>query len=364
MVYRLFLIISLIFSLSSCGDDVAYRIKGKFSNLDNQTIYAVFENDKENVVDTVVCDKPGVFEIEHKSGDFDRVTLMWENKSYWITAFIEKGEKIEIEGNALYPALLKVKGGKLNNELTKVRQKDSALWREQADIKRSLENTGISSIDKADLMARLANVNLQINESVMEYITKNPDSDAALILIQFLYMNPEHLRYLDKALSLIPTEHRENRIYKELEEYSIRSKRAMPGSTAPNFSVKNIHGEIVSLDSIENKYTMLIFTAPWMDIYLAKQDLLKELANHFPKEQLEVVMISLDNDVKKLRELLEHSNVHWNLVTDSAGQATQLLDLYNISSLPRCFLIDKQHKIQVKTDSGPDMQKELEKFLK
>ena len=32
-----------------------------------------------------------------------------------------------------------------------------------------------------------------------------------------------------------------------------------------------------------------------------------------------------------------------------AGQAAMLIDLYNVSVLPRCFLIDEDHKILMKT---------------
>lgn len=341
-----------------------YRVEGEFSNLENQTIYAVFENNNTADVDTVVCEEPGRFRLEKKTGDYDRVTLLWENKSYWITAFLEKGQTVRLSGDALYPALVEVKGGKLNGQLTEIRKSQAPLWREQADLTRSIESPDANAIDKSDLMARLANINLQLDETTMTYISEHPENEASLVLIQFFYMNPEHIRYLDKALSQVSTSLRSHSLYKELEAYSVRSKRAMPGAEAPDFSVKNIHGKTLSLDSIGGKYTVLIFTAPWADVYTSKREMLESFARHFPKEEVEIVVVSLDTDANQVRDILSDSTVKWNLVTDSAGQATSLLDLYNVSSLPRCFLIDQQHKIQLKTDSGPDMERELEKILK
>ena len=45
MIRRLLLVVGIIVSLSSCGGDIAYRIEGKLTNLEDQTLYAVFENE-------------------------------------------------------------------------------------------------------------------------------------------------------------------------------------------------------------------------------------------------------------------------------------------------------------------------------
>ena len=57
MIRRLLLVVGIIVSLSSCGGDIAYRIEGKLTNLEDQTLYAVFENEDIKVVDTVTCGK-------------------------------------------------------------------------------------------------------------------------------------------------------------------------------------------------------------------------------------------------------------------------------------------------------------------
>ena len=56
-------------------------------------------------------------------------------------------------------------------------------------------------------------------------------------------------------------------------------------------------------------------------------------------------------------------SIGWNLVTDSAGQAAMLVDLYNVSALPRCFLIDEEGKIILKTDNGVEIKQTLEKLM-
>lgn len=65
MIRRLLLVVGIIVSLSSCGGDIAYRIEGKLTNLEDQTLYAVFENEDIKVVDTVTC---GIFDRKETGG--------------------------------------------------------------------------------------------------------------------------------------------------------------------------------------------------------------------------------------------------------------------------------------------------------
>ena len=73
--------------------------------------------------------------------------------------------------------------------------------------------------------------------------------------------------------------------------------------------------------------------------------------------------VSLDDDQAEVRKVLAKDSIGWNLVTDSAGQAAMLVDLYNVSALPRCFLIDEEGKIILKTDNGVEIKQTLEKLM-
>ena len=150
---------------------------------------------------------------------------------------------------------------------------------------------------------------------------------------------------------------------RKLEEYSSRAKRTALGAEAPDFKVKNIYGKPVSLDSFSKKYLLLAFTAPWCDMCQTEDLYLDKVAMKYPKDKLDMLLISLDEDSKEVRQVLAKDSIAWNLVTDSAGQATMLVDLYNVSALPRCFLIDEEGKIVLRTDNGVEIQQTLEKLI-
>ena len=83
----------------------------------------------------------------------------------------------------------------------------------------------------------------------------------------------------------------------------------------------------------------------------------------YPKDKLGILLVTLDTNSDELRSQLVKDSIAWNIVTDSAGQAIRLIDLYNVSVLPRCFLIDENHKIILKTENDLELKQALENIF-
>ncbi|MDR0428990.1 MAG: AhpC/TSA family protein [Tannerellaceae bacterium] len=363
---KILLIVStiLLLFLFSCTENRAYRIEGKLTNLEDQTIYVVFESEDRSLVDTVVCEKPGQFKLEQLQEDFSQATLFFENKTSWFTVYLEPGVKIIVSGDVHYPILLQAKNGKLNNELSDVRKKMAPLLKEQADLFAGLDRSnGMNSMGGNELASRLQNVNHQLSEDALAYIRANPGEQASVVLIQTFFTDPDDTRKLDELLITLDPQLKDFYITKELEQYSIRAKRTALGAEAPNFTVKNIYGETVRLESLHDKYVLLTFTAPWCEMCQTDDLYLDEIDSLYSKDDLQQILISLDDDMEGVRRLLKNDSIQWNLVTDSAGQAAMLIDLYNVSALPRCFLIDDEGKIILKTEDGVEVKQALKKII-
>ncbi len=361
-----FIIIGIVLFLS-CGENAAYRIEGKIANLQDETIYVVFERDDITLIDTVVCTKPGQFSLdERQDGGFNTATLFFENKSIWLTVYPEAGEKITVTGGMAYPILLQVKGGKINNELSALRRKMNDLLKEQADLSRqmkTLNGDDAGSLGENELSSRLVNINHQINEQVMKYIQDNPDEKASVILIRTYFADPDDTRKLDELLAVLDPKLKNYYMVKDLEQFSEKAKRTALGAEAPDFSLKNVYGQTVSLDSFPERYLLLTFTVPWCDMRQTENLYLDEIVQKYPKEQLDLLLVSLDDDMAEVHRILKQDSIQWNLVTDSAGQAARMVDLYNVSALPKSFLIDEEGTIILKTDNGLEIKQTLERIL-
>lgn len=365
MIKRLLQFFGIMLLLSACGNDGSYRVEGKLTNLEDETLYAVFENDNYKVVDTIVCEKPGQFSLKRSEGDFNIVTIFFDNKKHWTTAYLTPGEKVTISGDALYPSLLQVKGGRVNDQLNSFRKSVMPLLKEQADLINILnkKNNHNNTIEETDIPSRLTNVNHTLSERAQAYIQEHPDEEASAVLLQYYFMNPDDTRKMDELLAVLSPKIHNFYLIRKLQDYSTKAQRTSLGAEAPGFNVKNVYGQPVSLDSFPQRYLLLAFTAPWCDMCQTEDLFLDKVAMKYPKDKVDMLLVSLDDDSREVRKLLAKDSIDWNLVTDSAGQATMLVDLYNVNALPRCFLIDEEGKIIMKTDNGMEIEQTLEKLV-
>ncbi len=363
MKKRYFVIVAILCCLISCGGNYVYRVEGKLSNLEDQTLYVVFEREDYRVVDTLICDKPGHFHFDQKMEGFHSATVYYENKTHWLTVYLEPGLNVSISGDARYPQLLQVKGGTTNEKLSAFRKSHADILREHTDLINRLKSSENNSSEETDLAARITNLELQLTEQATAYIKEHPDEEASVALIQTYFMKPDDTRRMDESLAALDPELKSFYLVRELEQYSARAKRTALGAEAPGFSVKDIYGKPMSLDSFPQKYVLLTFTAPWCDMCQTEDLYIDKVATKYPKDKLDILLISLDDNQAAVRDILKQDSIQWNLVTDSAGQASMLLDLYNVSALPLCYLIDEEGKIILKTENGMEIKQTLEKLL-
>lgn len=156
-------IVGWMLCLAACSKDYTYRIEGKLSHLTEPTVYAVFENEQEKKVDTLLCADNGTFELEEQIDGFHSVTLFFEGRSRWVTAYLEPGTTVSIEGDAQSPLLLQVKGGKINDRLAAFKKKQADLFNEMSTLTQQLGEKA-NTVEQTDAAARLADVNLRLSE--------------------------------------------------------------------------------------------------------------------------------------------------------------------------------------------------------
>lgn len=351
----------VVLSFFACTQNIPYRIEGKLTNLGEAEIYVVFENENGCLVDTVTSEPDGSFSIEQKEGDYQTAVLFFENKTFWRCIFLEAGKKVKISGDAKYPALLRVKGGdRMNEKISDLRDMSVSLWKEKTDLTREINRKRSNPIEEADLIAKLTNVEHQLEEIAVAYIKKNPEESASLAFIQYFFTDLDDTRDVDELLAVISPQLRDHYLYKALEEYSVKAKRTNLGAEAPTFKVKNVLGKEIDMSKLDNEYILLAFTHSWIQQDETEKSHLAPIAYQHKKDSLNVIVLTLDNNTKEIRNAIKHDTIQWNVVADSASQVASLLDLYNVSELPRYYLIDKDKKILLKTENNMEVRDGLD----
>ncbi len=365
MINRIVVVLFALLFMVSCGKKSVFQLEGNLSNLKNQTIYAVFEGSDKKLTDTITCQKNGRFEIKQEQADYLSVTLYFENKSVWLTVYPEDGEKVTLSGDISVPELIEIKGGETNEKLSAFYKNHTTLLKERAQLIEKLHMPSDSLLtDESTTTTKLINIDHQLQEKAESFIRKNPAEKASVILMYRFFRDSDDTRLLEEFIPLLDSSLKDFFLFKELESFVARAKRTAIGVEAPGFDLVNIYNQPVSLDSFSNRYLLLSFTAPWCEMCQADNLYLDEIKREFPAEKVDMLLISLDTDQAAVKKVLETDTIKWNLVTDSAGQGTSMLELYNVNALPRCFLIDNEGKIILKTDNGLEVKKVLEQILK
>lgn len=362
MLKNYFLLFYFLLCLCSCGSNAIYKVEGKLANLQDSLVYIVYEGSGDRIVDSVISPSPGKFKFELNKEGFNSATLFFENRTKPVTVFLEPQQKVSITGDIDYPQLLQIKGGRINDKLTGFYKHIASQIKEQVDLKTALVEMNDAASGNTDISSKLINVRHLIEESALAYICDNPKEAASAVLIQTYFVVPDDTRKLDELLAVLDPQLKSFYLVKELSEYSVRAKRTALGAEAPEFAVKNIYGKPFTLDSLASDYKLLAFIAPWCE--MCQTDILhldKVVAKY--EKKLDVLLVSLDNNPNEVRSFLKKDTIQWNVVTDSANQAAILFDLYNVSVLPRCFLIDENDKIILKTDNGAEIMQILGNLL-
>ncbi len=361
---KLLFIVSLLYLLIACKEKVAYQVELKLSNLEAKTCYAVFEAPDGKWVDTIACESEEPLSIIQKDGKYTTLTIYFENHKDWITVYLEPNKKITVKGDALYPDLVQIKGTRTNELLSDFRKKASSLLKEKTELSGALDTMTRIEAEKesAEHIARLANIDYEISSMAKRFIVKHPNDEASAILIAEYIFDPEDPVSAEELINTLNPKLNNSHVIKKLKNYCEKAKQTMVGAQAPDFTMKNIYGVSYTLKSFTNKYIVLAFTATCCDICLIEDIISDKSIADFRTEDVEIMAVSLDENPQAVRDSLKYDAIRRNVFTDSAGQAIDLLNLYNVNSLPRCFLIDKKGTIILKTDNSIELKKTLEKL--
>jgi peroxiredoxin len=337
-------------------------MEGKLTDLTDEVLYVVFESLETFQIDTFVTDNKGRFAIFHelKDEDLQVITFYYNDRRLNFSVYPEIGKSVTITGDAAYPQLLQIKGGRTNDKLSEYKKKAAPFLKGMAEIQRiRRENRPLNGKELSDL----ANLKNELRIILQEFVTRNPKEEASAVLIYDFFSNPDEIEQAENFLNLLSPELKDFFLVRELRAEIEKVKNTKVGAKAPDFRVTNIYGQTLTVDSFANKHFILAFTTLWCEMCQTEVMMLDRIAGKYPKDSLDILLISLDDNLEKIREMIRNDSIQWNLVADSAGQAIRLFDLYNVHSLPKSYLMDKNGIIRLNTMNREELRKMVEEVM-
>jgi peroxiredoxin len=117
------------------------------------------------------------------------------------------------------------------------------------------------------------------------------------------------------------------------------------GKEAPQFTLKNLSGEEISLASFRGKVILINFWATWCKPCKVEMPSLNELYNTFKDRGLVVLGISIDSSEKPVEKFLKKIPLDFPILLDSEVEVPKE---YKVFAYPSTFLIDKRGVLKEK----------------
>ncbi|WP_226641808.1 redoxin domain-containing protein [Mesobacillus subterraneus] len=130
------------------------------------------------------------------------------------------------------------------------------------------------------------------------------------------------------------------------------------GMAAPNFTLKNLAGEEVSLKDYRGKKVMLNFWATWCPPCKEEMPAMEKFYKENSKE-VEILAVNLDpqNNVKGF---VEENGLTFPILLDKEGRTQQT---YSVISIPTSLIID-EHGLIIKKQIGSLTFEQMQELLK
>ena len=140
-------------------------------------------------------------------------------------------------------------------------------------------------------------------------------------------------------------------------------KKLAIGQLAPDISLPNPEGEVVSLSSLRGNYVLVDFWAKWCKPCRMENPNVVKMYQKYNDQGFEVFGVSLDRRREDWLQAIEEDELHWTQVSDLKYWKSEAARLYNINAIPFALLLDPDGRIIGKNLRGRQLENKLEEIF-
>ncbi|MEN8249065.1 MAG: TlpA disulfide reductase family protein [Bacteroidota bacterium] len=210
----------------------------------------------------------------------------------------------------------------------------------------------------------------KVRDDYMELVAEKQEFSAALIrkydvtmatyqLVSFLDTN-SHLELKDSLAQLLNAKYPGRFYIEDLVSNLEKAKVTAVGSLAPEISLPNPDGEIVTLSSLRGQVVLIDFWAQWCKPCRRENPNVVAAYNNYKDKGFTVFGVSLDRTKENWLKAIEEDGLTWTHVSDLKYFNSVAAQEYGVQSIPFSILLDREGKIIAKNLRGPALEKALE----
>lgn len=337
--------------------------------------------------------------IDEKGKDRLVKTQMIVNEQFTFEGEMQTPSLYNITVNSIPGKLpFMLENSEINININKGRILSSEITGSKSQKKFETYKTGLNNIEKEILPVRTAmrNARLQKNTAkqdsilkrlevlnnkktqyTLDFIDSNKDNFFSLFIIgeELKKPNLDIEKYMEAFNNLSSTVQTSRdgvaaklRLEKLYRAYTKTTSLEI-GKVAPNFEAPNADGEMVALNDLKGKVTIIDFWAAWCGPCRRENPNVVKIYNEYHSKGLEIIGVSLDGsrgqkDPKKAwLDAVKKDKLTWPQVSYLQYFNDPVAQLYNINSIPATYVLDKDGKIAAKNLRGNALRLKVEELL-
>ena len=320
----------------------------KFVNLKNIKL-----NEDNSFSTSLKVDEPGLYRIN------------FFNKQMAFLVLDENHSEVNIVADGDQPnGSLEIKGSKDTDYLIEIQKLRGGLQKYAEEI-----NPEFVKANQEGNQERMEALQMQymekekeINGLVKEKVRGMGNSLTALLVTQELDPNAD-FSFMDEIAQKFKKSLPNSTFTRQLVERVDKLRKLAIGKQAPEITLEDPEGNMVSLSSLRGNYVMIDFWAAWCRPCRAENPNVVALYEKYNPKGFEVFGVSLDRKKEDWVRAIEQDGLSWTQVSDLQYFNSAAAQLYNVQSIPATYLLDPDGKIIAKNLRGIALRKKLEELF-
>jgi peroxiredoxin len=315
-------------------------------------------------LDSVELDTDGKFNfvIEDPKADFYRIELSGSQVSNLIIDGDE--EQIDVRMDANDPSKYEVSGSKgasyvfkLDSMARKMNQDVQLLNQEALQARSSGDGQALQ-----DITQQYYYLMGEHNENIKSIIKEAYPTLTSLYGLEYLEFEQE-FAFADSIVSLFRDQYATHPLASTFIERVDGMRALAIGSDAPEISLPDPNGEMLTLSSLKGNYVLIDFWAAWCRPCRAENPNVLRMYNEYKDQNFEILGVSLDKTKDAWIKAIEDDGLIWKHVSDLQYFNSEAARTYQINAIPATYLIGPNGKILDKNLRGPSLEAKLKEIF-
>jgi peroxiredoxin len=198
----------------------------------------------------------------------------------------------------------------------------------------------------------------------IDFAKEHPNALISVLILDTLFKTKglpiEEIKAIYEALDPAI---KNTKIGQNLGKALTNSKVTDIGSVAPDFSAPTPSGELLALNSVKGKVTLVDFWAAWCKPCRMENPNIVSVYEKYKDKGFQVLGVSLDAKAENWVKAIEDDKLEWNHVSNLKRFQDPLAKLYNVNAIPAAFLLDENGVIVAKNLRGKALEEKVAALL-